>query len=277
MKYVQKDPTRPKFKKRFREQKAFREKVGYREDKHGSVDDYLKDYDMGAKAPGKNIKLKDMDDLVSSRIWARGSYVKRGEKKSQVKTESGKVEEFNSSTDICAWDPQHDAEDVAEDVTTINGFGEASLLLCMKRRLIEKYNIYTYVSDIVLVLNPYMFLPDMVRIDEYPDQKEYALGSDPSNYATAHFAYWGQMDKSRNPRNQSCVVSGESGAGKTVTVSFMMKYLAKLSDWRKIEQGEEVGGDKDVTKLVGGVSPFLEAFGNAKTNMNGMSLCFLPS
>eukprot|EP00938_MAST-03A_sp_MAST-3A-sp1_P006118 g6118.t1 len=153
VKYVQKDPARSRFKKNFREQKAFREKVGYREDKHGSVDDYLKDYDKGAKAPGKNIKLKDMEDMVSSRLWARGTYVKRSEKTSEVKIENGKVETFKSSTDICAWDPQHDAEEVAEDVTTINGFGEASLLLCMKRRLIEKFNIYTYVSDIVLVLN----------------------------------------------------------------------------------------------------------------------------
>ena len=37
VKYVQKDPTRPKFKKRFREQKAFREKVGYRAQFDGTV------------------------------------------------------------------------------------------------------------------------------------------------------------------------------------------------------------------------------------------------
>ena len=53
-----------------------------------------------------------------------------------------------------------------------------------------------------------------------------------------------------------------------------MKYLAKLSDWRKLEQGEEIGGDADVTSLVAGVSPFLEAFGNAKTNMNDNSSRF---
>lgn len=240
----------------------------------GTIESYINEYDKGAKAPGKNIKLKDMDDMISSRLWAKGSYVKRGDKTSQVKIENGSVKTFDTRKDICAWDKQHEDEDVAEDVTMINGFGEASLLLCMKRRLIEKFNIYTYVSDIVLVLNPYMFLPDMVRIDEYPDQKAYSLGKEPSSYATAHFAYWGQMDKTRNPRNQSCVVSGESGAGKTVTVSFMMKYLAKLSDWRKIELGEEIGGKKDVTKLVGGVSPFLEAFGNAKTNMNDNSSRF---
>ena len=86
------------------------------------------------------------------------------------------------------------------------------------------------------------------------------------------------MDPERVPRNQSCIVSGESGAGKTVACGFIMKYLAKLSDWRKMELGEynpDAGG-KDVTKLVAGVSPFLEAFGNAKTNMNDNSSRFGP-
>ena len=62
-------------------------------------------------------------------------------------------------------------------------------------------------------------------------------------------------------RNQACVVSGESGAGKTVACGFIMKYLAKLSDWRKKEQGIDPSADKakgDVTSLVAGVSPFLE-------------------
>ena len=55
-----------------------------------------------------------------------------------------------------------------------------------------------------------------------------------------------------------------------------MKYLAKLSNWRKMELGEKVGsgGEKDITSLVAGVSPFLEAFGNAKTNMNDNSSRF---
>ena len=222
---------------------------------------------------GKHITKKDMDASVTEKLWARGVYKKRGEGSSEVETESGKVMTFKSD-DLNPYDPSHDAPDVAEDVTTINGFGEASLLLCMKRRLIEKFNIYTYVSDIVLVLNPYMGLPDMIDILEYPNQKSYKLGSDPNVYASSHMAYWGAMDERRDPRNQSCVVSGESGAGKTVSCSNIMKYLAKLSDWRKLELNEEIGGDKDVTTLVGGVSPFLEAFGNAKTNMNDNSSRF---
>ena len=50
---------------------------------------------------------------------------------------------------------------------------------------------------------------------------------------------------------------------------------AKLSDWQKQILGEPAQeGGKNVTKLVAGVSPFLEAFGNAKTNMNDNSSRF---
>ena len=71
-------------------------------------------------------------------------------------------------------------------------------------------------------------------------------------------------------------MSGESGAGKTVACGFIMKYLKKLSDWRKIELKEQQSdaSGADITALVAGVSPFLEAFGNAKTNMNDNSSRF---
>ena len=68
-------------------------------------------------------------------------------------------------------------------------------------------------------------------------------------------------------------MSGESGAGKTVACGFIMKYLAKLSEWRRTELKLE-RPKRDITKLVGGVSPFLEAFGNAKTTMNDNSSRF---
>ena len=102
-------------------------------------------------------------------------------------------------------------------------------------------------------------------------------------YATAHFSYWGLMKPEQYfvgcPRNQSCIVSGESGAGKTVSCGQIMKYLANMSDWargitRRGSSGnahEQHAGTKDVTKLVSGVSPFLESFGNANTVMNDNS------
>ena len=162
-----------------------------------------------------------------------------------------------------------------DDVCKIKGFGEAALLKCMRKRHCDALNIYTYVADIVLCLNPYMYLPKMVDIKEYPEQVIYHPGTNPSSYASAHFAYYGTLDEKAEKRNNSCIVSGESGAGKTVACGFIMKYLAKLSDWRKMKLNEYDPEDKnDITKLVAGVSPFLEMFGNAKTRMNDNSSRF---
>ena len=77
--------------------------------------------------------------------------------------------------------------------------------------------------------------------------------------------------------DQSCIVSGESGAGKTVACSLIMKFLARCSLWRQ----EEIDGKLceslptgSITNRIGGCSPFLEAFGNAKTVMNDNSSRF---
>eukprot|EP00501_MAST-03F_sp_TOSAG23-6_P001839 GSMAST32.ASY1.ANO1.1917.1 assembled CDS len=129
----------------------------------------------------------------------------------------------------------------------------------IKRRFVENYNCYTFCSDIVISVNPYMKLLDMDCIAEYPRQKMYKLGSDPSVYSLAHLSYWGQYADNKTSQNQSCIVSGESGSGKTLKL------------------GESLGNkneSNDVTNMISGVSPFLEAFGNAKTNMNDNSSRF---
>ena len=109
---------------------------------------------------------------------------------------------------------------------------------------------------------------------EYPNHLEYKLGENPHSYGS-HFAYWGAFKPGYilgSERNQSCVVSG-GRCRKDSSMRFIMKYLKKLSDWRKIELKEVISG-ADITSLVAGVSPFLEAFGNAKTNMNDNSSRF---
>jgi myosin heavy subunit len=77
--------------------------------------------------------------------------------------------------------------------------------------------------------------------------------------------------------NQSCIVSGESGSGKTISCGSLMRYLAQLSKWSAPSGGGGGGGGgstKSMADLVSGVSPFLEAFGNAKTNWNNNSSRF---
>ena len=62
------------------------------------------------------------------------------------------------------------------------------------------------------------------------------------------------------------LVSGESGAGKTVAAKFIMDYISKISGG-----GDRAGHVKNVVKFS---NPLLEAFGNAKTVRNNNSSRF---
>lgn len=82
-----------------------------------------------------------------------------------------------------------------------------------------------------------------------------------------------------NPTDQSILVSGESGAGKTVTTKFVLNYLAMLSR-RRAALGMATphkGGNKDTVSIEQQVlqsNPILESFGNARTIRNDNSSRF---
>lgn len=83
-----------------------------------------------------------------------------------------------------------------------------------------------------------------------------------------------------SPTNQSILVSGESGAGKTVTTKIVLNYFAMLSKQRaengtpvkqsSSEAGEEVSIEQQVLQS----NPILESFGNARTIRNDNSSRF---
>ena len=79
--------------------------------------------------------------------------------------------------------------------------------------------------------------------------------------------------------NQSILVSGESGAGKTVTTKFIMQYLATLSKRSSKDGGRRKsltasGGKTDIEQQVLQSNPILESFGNARTIRNDNSSRF---
>jgi myosin-5 len=90
------------------------------------------------------------------------------------------------------------------------------------------------------------------------------------------------------PTNQSILVSGESGAGKTVTTKIVLNYLAMLSKRRAdadrhapsmmspLRGQPETSGDEDVSieQQVLQSNPILESFGNARTIRNDNSSRF---
>ncbi|KAM4807530.1 unconventional myosin-Vb isoform 2-T2 [Rhinophrynus dorsalis] len=85
---------------------------------------------------------------------------------------------------------------------------------------------------------------------------------DPHIFAVAEEAY---KQMARDEKNQSIIVSGESGAGKTVSAKYAMRYFAT------------VGGsasETNVEEKVLASSPIMEAMGNAKTTRNDNSSRF---
>ena len=269
---------RAKFKERVRTDEHFlRYSLRHKE---GSAEAYLKEYDARAQLM---IKLTGQNPVAPTdtclRLYEKG-YIEPGQDSNSaeiaVKTRDGRVRKFNRERDTCPYDEHHDADILPDDVTQVHGFGEGALLTVIRRRFLEKFVNYTYVGDILIVVNPYMVITENVRIEE--PAKAYELGKDPCIYATGHFAYWAlikpkpmDLAKDGSKMNQSCVVSGESGSGKTIACGYLMRYLARLSKWSA--QGT-AGATKSMADLVSGVSPFLEAFGNAKTNWNNNSSRF---
>ncbi|KAG5273690.1 hypothetical protein AALO_G00154370 [Alosa alosa] len=148
------------------------------------------------------------------------------------------------------------------DLTALSYLHEPAVLHNLRVRFVESKIIYTYCGIILVAVNPYKQLPiygDAV-IHAYSGQNMGDL--DPHIFAVAEEAY---KQMARNNRNQSIIVSGESGAGKTVSARYAMRYFAVVSKSSSKTRVE----DKVLAS-----NPITEAIGNAKTTRNDNSSRF---
>lgn len=80
----------------------------------------------------------------------------------------------------------------------------------------------------------------------------------------------------RSGKNQTVVVSGESGAGKTVSAKYIMRYFATRDPpdrpATKLKRGAESMSETEEQILA--TNPIMESFGNAKTTRNDNSSRF---
>ena len=86
--------------------------------------------------------------------------------------------------------------------------------------------IQTYTGTILVAINPYQLLPiyDQAHINRYKDKK---IGEAPPHiFAIADNAYYFMK---RGQRDQCCIISGESGAGKTESTKLILQFLAAVS------------------------------------------------
>ncbi|XP_062414842.1 unconventional myosin-Vb isoform X2 [Pungitius pungitius] len=148
------------------------------------------------------------------------------------------------------------------DLTALSYLHEPAVLHNLKVRFLEPNHIYTYCGIVLVAINPYeqlhIYGEEVIRA--YSGQN---MGDmDPHIFAVAEEAY---KQMARDEKNQSIIVSGESGAGKTVSAKYAMRFFAT------------VGGstsDTNVEEKVLASSPIMEAIGNAKTTRNDNSSRF---
>ncbi|XP_055552840.1 LOW QUALITY PROTEIN: unconventional myosin-Ia [Falco cherrug] len=148
------------------------------------------------------------------------------------------------------------------DLVLLDPLTEESLLHTLQERF-HRSDIYTYIGNVVISVNPYRPLPIYTpeKVQEYHNCNFFAVK--PHIYAIADDAYRSLRDRDRD---QCILITGESGAGKTEASKLVMSYVAAVCS-----KGAEV--DKVKEQLLQS-NPVLEAFGNAKTVRNDNSSRF---
>ncbi|XP_039603143.1 myosin-7 [Polypterus senegalus] len=159
--------------------------------------------------------------------------------------------------------------DKIEDMAMLTFLHEPAVLYNLKERY-AAWMIYTYSGLFCVTVNPYKWLPvyNAEVVAAYRGKKR--TEAPPHIFSISDNAYQYMLT---DRENQSILITGESGAGKTVNTKRVIQYFASIA---------ATGGKKDTAVSSKGTledqiiqaNPALEAFGNAKTVRNDNSSRF---
>jgi len=155
--------------------------------------------------------------------------------------------------------------DCSDDMANLTYLGDACVLWNSVVRYINQL-IYTYSGLFCIAINPYKRFPiyTLRTMEIYVGKRRSECP--PHIFAIAEGAYQGMMNSGMN---QSILITGESGAGKTENTKKVISYFATICSSGKRKEGEASLEDKIVQ-----TNPVLEAWGNAKTVRNDNSSRF---
>ncbi|CUG03103.1 myosin heavy chain, putative [Bodo saltans] len=148
----------------------------------------------------------------------------------------------------------------------------ATLLHCVKERCEKMKLQYSRMGDMILSINP--FQPMGFNSDE--ERGKYLSAADPMQLAPhvwqiSHKAFTQIIV--RDQGNQSVVISGESGSGKTENTKMLINYLGQLSFKHSCNAAQRQVATQ-VSDRLKWSNPILESFGNARTVRNDNSSRF---
>ncbi|CCM06099.1 uncharacterized protein FIBRA_08346 [Fibroporia radiculosa] len=163
--------------------------------------------------------------------------------------------------------------ETADDLATLSHLNEPSVLHTIRNRYAQ-HSIYTYSGIVLIAMNPFqrvtLYGPEIIQA--YNGRRRGEL--EPHLFAIAEDAYTAM---SRDGTGQTIIVSGESGAGKTESAKFIMRYLASVNPPNSKGRSKtkaSLDDSSEVERQILATNPVLEAFGNAKTTRNDNSSRF---
>ncbi|XP_014662682.1 PREDICTED: myosin heavy chain, muscle-like isoform X1 [Priapulus caudatus] len=182
--------------------------------------------------------------------------LKNGAEEMTMKTEH--VQQMNP--------PQYEK---CEDMSNLTYLNDASVLHNLRQRY-RAWMIYTYSGLFCVVVNPYKRLPiyNPEVVIEYRGRRKNEVP--PHLFAVSDNAYAAMI---ANREDQSMLITGESGAGKTENTKKVISYFAMVAaSGVKPAEGEKKKANLE--DQIVSANPVLESFGNAKTVRNDNSSRF---
>merc|ERR1719384_2163940 len=152
-----------------------------------------------------------------------------------------------------------------EDMANLTFLNDASVFWNLKVRFTAKL-IYTYSGLFCIVVNPYKRYPIYTGtvVKMYLGKRRNEVP--PHLWAITETAYRNML---QNSKNQSMLITGESGAGKTENAKKVISYLAMVAT-----SGKKSDKKASLEDQIVATNPILESYGNAKTSRNDNSSRF---
>lgn len=177
--------------------------------------------------------------------------------------ETNEEKEFNI-LDVSPVNPS--TFDKVDDMSELTHLNEASVLYNLENRYRED-RIYTYSGLFLVAINPYcnvkLYTQEYINLYHGSPRED----NKPHIFGIAEEAYQKLLT---DKRDQSILVTGESGAGKTENTKKILQYLASITSEDKLVSS---GSESFELKILQS-NPILESFGNSQTVRNNNSSRF---